>query len=157
MIEEDIATYLTYNPSTGDITWKTGNGRRAIAGNVAGYIDAYGYICIGLKGKYYKAHRIAWLLFYGRWPEDQIDHKNQDKRDNRITNLREADNSLNQRNVGLRKDNTSGVKGVAWSSVKKHYIAEIFLDGVNVYLGESSSLFEAAALRISAENLHGYR
>ncbi len=152
-----LKTYLSYDPSTGDITWKKGRGRRAKIGTKAGYLDSYGYLCIGLKGKYYKAHRVAWLLFYGRWPKDQLDHINQIKADNRIVNLREADNSLNQRNTGVRKDNTSGLSGVNWDIAHCLWIARIMIEGKRVYLGGFKSLFEAAAIRKSTENIHGYR
>lgn len=58
------------------------------------------------------AHRLAWFYAYGVWPQDQIDHRNGIRSDNRICNLREATNSLNKANERRRTDNTSGFKGV---------------------------------------------
>jgi hypothetical protein len=54
----------------------------------------------------------------GKWPEDEVDHENTIKNDDRWSNLREATRSKNGCNIGMRKNNTSGHKGVSWS--KRH-------------------------------------
>lgn len=50
------------------------------------------YVKIGISGKTYSAHRLAWYLFYKRRPRDgyEIDHINGNRSDNRIENLREV-------------------------------------------------------------------
>lgn len=63
------------------------------------------------------AHRVAWAVHYGEWPEKDIDHINQDKGDNRICNLRLATDQENLRNIPKFSTNTSGYKGV--SLIKK--------------------------------------
>ena len=65
----------------------------------AGTPDREGYVVIRYAGKGYKAHRLAWLHVYGRWPNGPLDHINRLKNDNRIENLRETDDALNQHNV----------------------------------------------------------
>ena len=66
-----------------------------------------GYIEVNLRygGKQYRTmgHRIAWFLYYGYWPEHYLDHINGDKKDNRITNLREATHTQNMANRGKVK------------------------------------------------------
>lgn len=63
-----------------------------------------GYLCLSVKGKSHLAHRIIWLLYYGAWPKDQIDHINGIKDDNRIENLRDVNNTLNQRNKRVHRE-----------------------------------------------------
>ena len=50
----------------------------------------------------------------GKWPKNEIDHENTIKWDDRWVNLREASRSKNGCNIGKRKNNTSGYKGVSW-------------------------------------------
>lgn len=65
------------------------------AGKVAGNIqtDSSGHkqISIYFDKKAHKAHRLAWIYVYGKVPKGIIDHINGDSLDNRIVNLREAD------------------------------------------------------------------
>ncbi len=89
--------------------------------NSSGSIDKYGYLIIKIKGKQFKAHRIAWLLNYGNFPGSELDHINRNKLDNRIENLRESNRTQQNRNkdkktnkqtrqVGIYIDNTKGLK-----------------------------------------------
>jgi hypothetical protein len=82
-------------------------------GKVAGSINKRGYRCIYLDTKIYKAHRLIFLYHHGYLPE-QVDHVDGNKLNNRIENLRAANNSVNMMNRGLMKNNTSGSKGVFW-------------------------------------------
>lgn len=70
-----------YNPSTGDIF--NGKGK-----NVCCFKNGY-KCCVTVLGHIY-AHRLAWILFYGKNPTKTIDHINRIKTDNRIANLRLA-------------------------------------------------------------------
>jgi hypothetical protein len=113
-----LKNFLHYDPETGVFKWKDTFGWRAKQGTVAGSVKASGYIYIRLKLKQYRAHRLAWLYTYGKFPEDQIDHINGIKNDNRIINLRAVSDKENSRNLRLRKDNTSGYIGVRWDTDK---------------------------------------
>ena len=109
----NLKELLIYDPTTGIFNWKVKVGKHNV-GDVAGTKQRY--VRIRISGKDYMAHRLAWLYAYGCWPVNQIDHINRDKLDNRLCNLRDVPQSINQRNVGLRKDNSSGVRGVSWDS-----------------------------------------
>ena len=105
-----------------------------------GSTDKDGYLVIMIARKTYKAHRLAWLYVNGAWPAGQIDHINGVKSDNRICNLREATNAQNAVNTGVIKTNTSGLKGVSYSSSHRKFRAQIMRGGRNRTIG----LFDSA-------------
>lgn len=99
---------LDYNPETGSFTWKTTN-RRGFVGRQAGcFCRRSGYVKIRIHGKLELAHRLAWNMTYPDntvGPNEQIDHINHVRTDNRIVNLRKASNTDNAR---LRQQRDAG-------------------------------------------------
>lgn len=91
-----IKEYIHYEPETGELFWKKSPALWIKPGDKAGCLNQNGYIHVILKGKCLKAHRVAWLLSYGDWPKQQIDHINNIRTDNRISNLRDVDEQTNQ-------------------------------------------------------------
>jgi hypothetical protein len=89
---------------------------------------------IEFKQKNYKAHRLIFLLHYGYLPK-YIDHIDGNPRNNKIENLREATHQQNSCNTKLRKDNTSGYKGVSFKKELNKWLAQSTLYGKNHYLG----------------------
>jgi hypothetical protein len=156
---ELASEFLSYNPETGILTWKKDN-LRVKAGSVAGFVHtgrgAKKYVVIKIKGKAYKAHRLAWLLTYGDLPPDQIDHENGDSCDNRIANLRSVNCTDNQRNARLREDNKSGACGVCFNKEKGKWTAQIRIGGKQKHLGGFVEFRDAVSARKKAEKLYGY-
>lgn len=113
---ELFSTYLRLDPETGKLYWKKRTGPRDFSGMEAGSLNQTGYIHIRFNRQVYKAHRIVWLLVYGQWPLHNIDHINRIKNDNRPSNLRDVNHSLNAENAKVRIDNTSGFQGVHLSN-----------------------------------------
>ena len=134
---------LNYDPNTGYLTWIKDMGSNAMAGHVAGSF-CRGYIRIQIYGKTYAAHKIAFFLYYSRWPNGFVDHINGNKSDNRISNLREATRSQNAMNQKLRVDSSSGYKGVTFDKRYKKWGARIKKNGVSYYLGSFDSPEKAA-------------
>jgi hypothetical protein len=86
--------------------------------------------------------------------KEHIDHINQNKTDNRISNLRlcEIDTSTNQINVGLRQDNTSGYKGVTLRNKTNKYEASISYRGKSIWIGAYTNK-EMAAIKYNEKAL----
>lgn len=151
---ERLNELLTYDEYTGILTWKMlpAISRSNIChnnkcgGKVAGTVGAKGYIMIGIGKIYYLAHRIIWKMKTGADPVDIVDHEDTNKSNNRWKNLREAANGPNIQNSKLRKDNSSGVKGVHWDSQHRKWRAVLTTNGVSVRLGRFSTLEEATSV-----------
>lgn len=108
----ELRERLTYEPETGVFRWKTVRSRRLKPGDRAGHRHNHGYRLITLKDRDYPEHHLAWLWMTGDWPSGIVDHKNLDRSDNRWENLRAASPSENMHNSVLRRNNTTGFRGV---------------------------------------------
>lgn len=75
-----------------------------------------------------------------------VDHKDLDKLNNQKSNLRIATFTQNNRNVGIRKDNTSGFKGVLWNRKSGKWQARIRVDKKQIHLGFSNNIILVAKM-----------
>jgi hypothetical protein len=147
---ERLRELLSYDPETGVFTRLVPrSGRGARVGGVAGRVSTKGYreISVGIR---YKAHHLAWLYVTGKWPRDQIDHRNCCKDDNRWINLRLADNFKNARNRTISSANSSGFKGVSRHKRTGKWQANIAANGKQFYLGLYTTPEEAALVYATA-------
>ncbi len=145
---------LKYDPETGVIFWR--HPRKGIKpSGEAGTLNHRGYIYITVNGKVYQAHRIAYLLYYGKNP-NQIDHINHNRIDNRIVNLRNANHKINAMNRTRQSNNTSGVSGVVFQKINSKWAARITHNNIFRYLGVFDDWFEAVCARKSAEHRYGF-
>ena len=108
---------------------------------------------VSVKGKQYFAHRLAFALMCGRWP-NVIDHVNRNRTDNRWVNLREANKAGNAKNAGLRKDSQSGYRGVSYRKSNGKWRAYIQTDGVQHHLGFYATAEEAHLARQAVISQH---
>jgi hypothetical protein len=148
--QADLHSLLSYNASTGKFTWKVDRGAGLKAGNPAGTQAKSGYVHISVFGRLYRAHRLAWLFCFGKWPEGELDHKNGVANDNRIANLRECSHSENHQNVGKRRHNTSGFVGVTLSPYGT-WKARLVVNGKKINLGAFPTPEEAASAYLKAK------
>jgi hypothetical protein len=154
---ERLKQVLSYDPDTGLFTWLVQLSPKAPAGTIAGCMHHTGYIQIRLYGLIYRAHRLAWFYMTGQWPENNIDHKNITRHDNRWDNLREATPVINGHNQHLNgRKSTTGLLGVKTQHGK--FQAHIKAGGKNIHLGTFSSAESAQAAYLKAKSeLHpGY-
>lgn len=131
-IEDELKQMLRYEPDTGLLFW-TDTAPKAVKGKQAGTLNR-GYTVVMYKAQFFKAHRLAWLLTYGKWPKRGLDHIDGNKSNNRISNLREADDVVNQQNRDrARVDSRSGLVGA--SPYRRRWKSQIRVEGEVKYLG----------------------
>lgn len=166
---------LEYCPISGVVRWKENRPSNhffnesaykvyiaRFSGKPAGHSIKIGntsYLQIRIFSKLYLAHRLAWFLYYGVWPSNQVDHLDGNGENNAIWNLRDKPNYLNGRNCRMSKNNTSGVNGVYFHKQTRKWIAEGHYteNGLNkkTYLGVYSLLEDAEKARLDWEELLG--
>lgn len=166
---EQLRELLRYEPETGKLYWKPrpaelfkdkrshGAWNARYAGKEAfTAISNQGYRCGRVFDRKHQAHRVSWAVHYGEWPRAEIDHVDNDRRNNRIGNLREATRSENMRNRGIENKNKSGYKGVSWCKQNRKWVARIGVDGKSIWLGRFSDIQDAAnAYKTAAKEAFG--
>lgn len=169
-----IADAVSYNPDTGLLRWKERNEREfndgvRTASQKAEIFNAHyegtpafnsitsnGYLAGTFCGVAIKAHRAAWAIHYGVWPDHNIDHVNGDRSDNRIENLRVATSAENAQNKGKYKiyNATSQYKGVSKQGHK--WKSTVNANGHRTYVGLfDDEIAAAVAYDLVASILHG--
>jgi hypothetical protein len=155
LTQEKVKRLFSYNPWTGVLTRRVSAGC-AKAGSVAGCRYSNGYLNVGIQGKIYKAHRLAWLYVYGSFPKHHTDHIDGVRDNNRIHNLRSVTHRENQKNQKVPCTNTSGVMGVNWDKPLGKWKAQIMAEGKKKNLGYFNIKEDAMTARKSAELEFGY-
>ena len=153
--KERLASDFLPGKRTSEINCHVWNSRFAGAEALTA-IDGSGYKHGNIMSVMVRAHRLAWALTTGQWPENEIDHINMDRCDNRIKNLRHVTRSQNACNRTILPRNISGYKGVMCDRKSGKWAASIAFNGKSQYLGTFSSPELAhAAYCEAARNLHG--
>jgi HNH endonuclease len=157
--QEELCRLLKYEPDTGKLFWlhrpesmfKSKNDAKAWNSRYSGKeaftakCNRSGYMVGNIHHKSFTAHRVIWTLVYGGIPEGmQIDHKNRERSDNKLSNLRLATPLDNKRNSSKPSTNRSGYKGVSWSSRHGKWLSSISFDGKTKYLGLFEDAVEAS-------------
>lgn len=148
----EIRSVFIYDDE-GIVRWK--KSRRGVkALSRAGYFNNFGTLIIKYNGMVFIGYRIIWALINGEWPDDEIDHIDGDRTNNKIENLRSVTHSINMRNRKLHKNNKSGICGVYLEQGR--WKSEIKFCGKKICLGSYGTIFDAAAERIKAEARYGF-
>lgn len=159
LTDEYIRSILDYNSNTGEFIWKYRNDASPqwngqYAGKKAGSLEKSGYITIRINKVSFYAHRLAWLYVHGKWSENFVDHANGIKKDNKISNLRDAMRINNARNMKKHKICASGYKGVRIFNDK--FQARISINYKRIHLGTFNTAEKAyKAYCISAKKYFG--
>lgn len=87
LTQERLKELLTYEPATGVFRWRERRGNQGggcvAPGDEAGSVYKNGYRMIGVGGRRYGAHRLAFLYMTGAFPPAEVDHINGVPADNR--------------------------------------------------------------------------
>lgn len=132
---------------------RASRGSTALAGMPVGTVDGKGYLHVSIAGRFYRVHRLIFLMVHG-WLPERIDHRDRNKLNNRIENLRPCTQKGNNGNSGLHRHNTSGFRGVSLNSRSGKWHAQIKINGKQTYLGRFESPEEAARRYDAAAREH---
>lgn len=161
---------LDYDPDTGVLTWRNRprthfsddryhrqwNAR--YAGKTAGTLKPIGYLAVSVttdKSTHQPyAHRVIWRMMTGMDPPATIDHINRIPTDNRWSNLRPATQAEQLRNTTVRRNATTGLKGIYYNKQTRSFQAEITLNGRKVYIGRFATAEKAHKAYVEAAKVH---
>jgi hypothetical protein len=127
---------VRYDPETGFFYWLVDKRGPVKAGDRAGTVGAKGYLYVKIEQRKYAAARLAW------------DHKDRDRANNRISNLRLATRQQNAENV-------TG-EGVRFEKDRQKWLARVTVEYHEINLGRYDTKAEAlAAVNAAKQILRG--
>lgn len=161
---EVMRKLIDLDPATGLMTWRK---RPVEFCKCASYAKRWNSRCEGkpalnapkaggyrhgtVLGRHVLAHRAVWVLLYGQWPVDEIDHIDGNRSNNVPSNLRAATHAQNCMNTTTSASGaTSRHVGVSWNKSHKKWVAYISVSGRPKYLGVFETEAEALAVRRAA-------
>lgn len=171
---EELRQLLRYEPETGklfwlprDVSWFESTARPAShacanwnschAGKEAFTATDHGGYKVGtVLYRVLLAHRVAWAIQTGCWPEKQVDHVNGDRSDNKLINLRSVDRVENMKNMKRPSTNTSGHVGIRRDTRIDKWTARICVNYRDHYIGSYDDIKSAIDARKAAEAFFGF-
>ena len=124
-------------------------------GDIVGSARKDGYLSVFIGGHHHLLHRVIFLWHHG-WLPAQVDHRDLNRSNNRIDNLRPATQSNNGANRGAYASNKSGFKGVCWNRAVGKWQAQIRVNRKVKHLGYFNDPAEGGAVYAkAAAELHG--
>lgn len=147
----------SYNETTGELTyyraWKR-DPRNYPAGRPAGAVNNNGYLVVQLKGKSVSATAVIWAMMTGKWPEQDIDHKDRNPLNNRFANLREVSRQVNAQNRYSKRGGAVPNKDGTFAAVIGHNSKVVSL-GTFPTEAEARGAYAEAKARLHKAGPHG--
>jgi len=158
----ELKRFLSYDAITGELRWRERMSQNVYAGSLAlAAKKKSGHLHGGVRGVTLQAHRVAWALHYGEWPQGMIDHINGIPSDNRIENLRVVSARENPKNRSANATKASQLPhGVSMKS-NGRFLAQIQEGRKNKHLGyfataqEAENAYKLAAASLGFHANHG--
>ena len=116
-----------------------------------GHLGFNGYFYVRFRNKSHLEHRLIFLYHHGFLPKT-IDHIDNNSKNNKIENLREATRCQNAWNMKTPITNTTGVKGVWYDKARNKWYAEFKTNGIKNYVGRFDTIEEAESKLKEARN-----
>ena len=101
-----------------------------------------------------RIHKLMALAYLGVPKGQYVDHRDQNRENNHISNIRIATSSQNRANAKKSANNTSGFKGVNWRGNRRHWRVVVQLDKKKIYIGSFHDKVEAAKAYDEAAKKH---
>ena len=165
---ETIRQLLICDPVAGTLVWRirstnffkapqrAASWNKRFAGKPALAAMTGGGYCHGkIFGKFHSRSCVIWAMENGAWPNQEIDHEDHVRTNDKLANLFEKPHSENCRNQSLAKTNTSGACGVSWHKRIGKWAVYIG-HGPKTSLGYFDEFKDAIAARKAAESERGY-
>ena len=155
---------FSYNEDSGELSLKKDRGLhgRIKKGTKVGSLHECGaksskkyYLRTLVVDKYIYVHRIIWVIMTGSQPS-HIDHIDGNGLNNKWTNIRSVDQSVNGKNQKIHSSNTSGTGGITYRKDSNKWRARIMVDGKQIDLGTFKEKDEAISARLKAEIEFGF-
>lgn len=131
--QETVRKFFRYERRTGMLRRVLG-GRKPYPWRAMGK----GYLGTTFRGRLYYLHQLVWLYHRGYIPP-MLDHRDGNKKNCKIGNLRECTNAQNQYNGPRKSNNRSGFKGVVRQNptrkCRNPWHAKITVNGQIIGLG----------------------
>ncbi len=143
--QEYVSSLISYDPETGIFRWKI-NKCHVNIDDIAGHIAISGYNLIKIDQRKWPAHRLAFLIMEGKLPDNQVDHINKIRSDNRWSNLRHATHKQNHENRTVHD-----MRGIRFEEDRGKWLSRIKHNGVSKNLGRFNCLQDAIDARRKAE------
>ncbi len=128
-----INHFFRYDKKLGKLFWKRVLfNKKQFIGKECKSSNTAGYIRVKLNNKIYLVHRLIWFIENGYYC-DVLDHIDGVRSNNKISNLRKSNHSLNQCNT--LKNRQGHLAGVTYNKQAKKWRARITVDKVRISLG----------------------
>jgi len=115
-------------------------------------ISTTGCLCVYL-GRHFnnaKVHRVVCRTFIGLSDNQEVDHIDRNRKNNRASNLRPCTSTQNHTNTLKQSNNKSGYKGVCWDKKRGKWLSQIAFQKKHFHLGRYDRIEDAARAYDSA-------
>jgi len=148
--QAEMVDMFAYCQTTGNLYWKETRGSRAKAGGVAGCLRPSGYRHVKVNDVLYKEHRVIWVMHFGDIPAGlHINHKDENKSNNRLSNLELVTQAQNNAHGTRTARQAAALKGK--KQTPQHIARHAAAVSKPIYCHETTTVYHS--IKLAAEQL----